>query len=96
MTKFLLATLVAAMLALTGLVAFNTLSAPDPVAPDAAAIVTEGPADGACPFCTHEAGCPAVEAKTACCDEGEKPGCCKGDAAVKPGAAAAKGDTKKD
>ncbi len=84
MTRILLGALVAAMLALTGLIAYNTVTVVPPDHPPTAATVTatdDGPScrdkeaacdDGGCPFCAAE------KAKAACCS---------GDAAVKPGAA---------
>jgi hypothetical protein len=98
MTKALLGTLVVAMLALTGLVAFNTLSTPD------VAVCPAAPAEGsasdcctavdtaACPLCTEgTAACPtsATAATAPCCKEG----------AAKPGAeapVAAEGGEKKE
>jgi hypothetical protein len=99
MTKLLLAALVAGMLALTGLVAYNNLP-PAATAPNAdVATATE---DDSCPACSAKescttdgacTGCPLGE-KGGCCQEAQlKSPCCGGDAAVKPGA---KAEAKKE
>jgi len=89
MTKLLLAALVAAMLALTGLVAYNNI----PTAVPAQDQVTAATGEDSCTGCcqketgTEDAcpGCPLGE-KGGCCKEQLKSPCCGGDAAVKPGA----------
>jgi hypothetical protein len=98
MTKMLLAALVAAMLALTGLVAYNNIPVAAPV-PDQVTAVE----DDSCPACTAKEschgddacpGCPLGE-QGGCCKEQLKSPCCGGDAAVKPGAAT-KAESKKE
>jgi hypothetical protein len=99
MTKILLAALVAAMLALTGLVAYNSFNAVDTVTPTQVTATD----DDACPACCEKEsagdacpGCPLAE-KGGCCKEQQlKSPCCGGDAAVKPGAAAPKAEAKKE
>jgi hypothetical protein len=98
MTKILLAALVAAMLALTGLVAYNNYSAVKDVTAPAQVAATD---DDACPACCEKetateacAGCPLGE-KGGCCQEA-KPACCSGDAAVKPRATGPKAEAKKE
>jgi hypothetical protein len=82
MTKILLAALIAAMLALTGVVAYNQYNAPRDA--PAAVQVTE-PETDSCPACCEK------EAASEACH-----GCCGGDAGVKPHATAPKAEAKKE
>jgi hypothetical protein len=97
MTKMLLAALVAAMLALTGLVAYNNIPTTAPAPDQVTAVADEGDSCPACASkeaCTKDegcSGCPLAE-KGDCCQTLKSP-CCSGDAAVKPGA---KAEPKKD
>ncbi|HEY1375214.1 MAG TPA: hypothetical protein VGF55_00380 [Gemmataceae bacterium] len=91
MTRILLGALVAAMLALTGLVAYNSLNTPPDHPPTTAVTVTATDDSPSCcdKNATEEAGCPF------CAAEKAKGGCCGGDAAVKPGVCPAdKGESK--
>jgi hypothetical protein len=99
MTKILLATLIASMLALTGVVAYNQYSVPrdTPAADQATAVETDS-----CPACCEKEaasaacpGCPLGE-KGGCCQETAKSGCCAGDAAVNPRVTAPKAEAKKE
>ncbi len=106
MTKILLASLVAGMLALTGLVAYNSFSGSAAVS-DQVAATDDDACSGCCSkestgCCSKESaaatdacpGCPLGE-KGGCCKEAVKSPCCGGDAAVKPGAGA-KAEAKKE
>jgi hypothetical protein len=99
MTKILLAALIASMLALTGLVAYNQYTVPRDAPVTAQVTEPEGDSCPAC--CEKEAGsaacpgCPLAE-KSGCCQESAKSACCGGDAAVKPHATAPKAEAKKE
>lgn len=100
MTKMLLAALIASMLALTGVVAYNEYNAPRGT--PAADQVTATETADSCPACCEKEaateacpGCPLGE-KGGCCQESAKGACCTGDAAVKPHATAPKAEGKKE
>jgi hypothetical protein len=76
MTKLLLSGLVASMLALTGLVAYNSSQGPTVTAPETQ--LTAAEEDTGCSGCCHK------ESSDAACPLAEKGACCTGDAAVKP------------
>lgn len=97
MTKLLLAALVTAMLALTGLVAYNNIPTAVVAPPEQVTAATDEDSCTGC--CQKEAatedacpGCPLGE-KGGCCKEQLKSPCCGGDAAVKPGV---KAEAKKE
>lgn len=75
--RILLGLLVFAMLALSGLVAYDTLSGPPPTDPAAAAASAESPGCCESENGDHDSGCPF------CAEEKAKGGCCADDAGAK-------------
>jgi hypothetical protein len=89
MTKLLLSGLVASMLALTGLVAFNSYNTTPVTAPDTQLTAVESESG-----CCHKESLASEEG--GCCKQAAKSACCSGDSAVMPVIIAPNAGAKKE